>query len=139
MMVQDGLRWLQDGKIKLPSAFQAWQKWHPVEARRRFSAKCMLLHRCLQDGPKVAPKCPKLNPRWPQYGSKMAQERLKMASRDVFLCPRGVTKFEGPQCFGRWPREWHKDGPRLPQDGPRWPKNGVKMAPDGFKMALKRS
>ena len=100
MMIQDGLRWLQDGKIKLPSAFQAWQKWHPVEARRRFSAKCMLLHRCLQDGPKVAPKCPKLNPRWPQYGSKMAQEGPQMASRDVFSCPRGVSELGCPPVFG---------------------------------------
>ena len=94
MMVQDGLRWLQDGKIKLPGAVQAWQKWHPVEARRRFSAKCMLPHRCLQDG------------------SKMAQERPKRASRDVFSCPRGVIELWCPRCLGRWPQGWHKDGPR---------------------------
>ena len=122
MMVQDGLRWLQDGKIKLLRAFRAWQNWHPVEARRRFSAKCILLHRCLPDGPKVAPKCPQLNPRWGHYGSKMAQERLKMASKGVFSCPRGVVEFGSPQCLGRWPRGWHKDGPRWPPDGPRWPK-----------------
>ena len=99
----------------------------------------MLPHRCLQDGPKVASKCPRLNPRWPQNGSKMAQERPKMASRDVFSCPRGVSELGAPPCLGRWPQEWHKDGPRLPQDGPRWPKNGVKMAPDGLKLASKRS
>ena len=129
VMVQDGLRWLQDGKIKLPGAVQAWQKWHPVAARRRFSAKCMLLHRCLQDGPKEAPKCPKLIPRWPQYGSKMAQERPQRASRGVFSCPRGVGKLCAPQCLGRWPRGFHKDGPRWPPDGPRWPQNGLNTAP----------
>ena len=135
MMVQDGLRWLQDGKIKLPRAFRAWQNWHPVEARRRFSAKCILLHRCLPDGPKVAPKCPQLNPRWGHYGSKMAQERLKMASKGVFSCPRGVIEFDCPQCLGRWPRGWHKIGPRWPQMASKWRQGGPRWRHD--KMSSK--